>query len=183
MLEEISAWRSSAPTAGRPISSVSSAESPRNGGPARGKLFYTPAKLCIDWFRPNSFIRYIKELADRIIFIEGKLGSQGGNPDVLDTTADGFSPVAANDSAKRPFSSISGDANGTPVGSRLAAWASEQRSSHQTPPAHPAYGRGRLLAKRIEGDAPGRPIETLDGIPADSHDELDRGIDEAVYFG
>ena len=119
-------------------------------------------------------------MADRIIFIEGKLGGQGTNAEVIDA-ADGFSPVGVNDSTKRPFSSISGDANTTPVTNRLAAWASEQRISHQT--SSQSYGRGRLIAKRTEAEAPGRPVETTDGLFIDVHDEVDRDIDETVFSG
>jgi len=126
--------------------------------------------------------RYIKELAERIIFIEGKLGSQAATVDMQDNLLDGFSPVVVNENAKRPFSSMSGDATQPPGTGREPGWAPEERPSQQTSPSHPAYGRGRLLAKRSDADPPERPADRIDGLPVELPLGPDREIDVAMLF-
>jgi hypothetical protein len=73
---------------------------------------------------------YIKELADRINSIEGKLG---GGADLLAsdsrrTSTEAFSsPMPLDDGRKRPFSSISTETFTTPTAPRQAAWPTEHR--------------------------------------------------------
>ncbi|KAK4130944.1 hypothetical protein BT67DRAFT_409669 [Trichocladium antarcticum] len=73
---------------------------------------------------------YIKELADRINTIEGKLNT---NVDSLDTMARRSSseafgaPGVVDDSRKRPFSSVSGEAYQTPSPSRVQGTTTEHR--------------------------------------------------------
>jgi hypothetical protein len=82
---------------------------------------------------------YIKELADRINSIEGKLG---GGADLLEgvsrreSTEAFSSPLPIDDGRKRPFSSISNDAFPTPTPVRQTAWAPDHRSiqPYQPPP-------------------------------------------------
>jgi hypothetical protein len=74
---------------------------------------------------------YIKELADRINSIEGKLG--GSAADLLDSarrvSAEAFaSPIPLDDSRKRPFASISTEGFSTPTAPRPpTAWPTEHR--------------------------------------------------------
>ncbi|KAK3956752.1 hypothetical protein QBC32DRAFT_384293 [Pseudoneurospora amorphoporcata] len=91
---------------------------------------------------------YIKELADRINTIEGKL-TGAAVPDPLDrrrmTPAEAFgSPIpGTDDGRKRPYSSISSEAFTPPaVHERLAGWGSESnRAPEHRPirPYHPTY--------------------------------------------
>ncbi|KAK0708123.1 hypothetical protein B0H67DRAFT_603177 [Lasiosphaeris hirsuta] len=75
---------------------------------------------------------YIKELADRINTIEGKLG---GSAEGLETAVqrvpnEAFSsPMPVDDSRKRPFSAISNDGFPTPTSTtgRVTAWTTEHR--------------------------------------------------------
>ena len=77
--------------------------------------------------------RYIKELADRINQIEGKLGHNSVDAALENASrrspAEGFpSPMAVDDGRKRPFSSISGDGFPTPPPlPRTTAWPGEHR--------------------------------------------------------
>ncbi|KAI1387995.1 uncharacterized protein F4822DRAFT_298852 [Hypoxylon trugodes] len=93
---------------------------------------------------------YIKELADRINSIEGKLASEGGNVDLNELlngarreSADMFgSPGQPEENGrKRPYSSISGGEFTTPTSSRQATWSSEPRpiQPYQTPTGTGAY--------------------------------------------
>ncbi|TLD28376.1 hypothetical protein PspLS_03317 [Pyricularia sp. CBS 133598] len=101
---------------------------------------------------------YIKELADRINSIEGKLGNQGLTAsDILDfaggprrESSEHQSPSAPlNDNAKRPFSSISTDPFSTPVPNKPPAtnWSSEPRPLQPyPPPTTTAEGQGQKYA-------------------------------------
>lgn len=73
---------------------------------------------------------YIKELADRINSIEGKLG--GSAADLLDSarrvSAEAFAtPIPLDDSRKRPFASISTEGFSTPPAPRQVGWPTEHR--------------------------------------------------------
>lgn len=89
---------------------------------------------------------YIKELADRINTIEGKL-TGAAVPDPLDrrrtTPAEAFgSPIPGDDGRKRPYSSISSETFTPPAHERLAGWGSEaNRAPEHRPirPYHPTY--------------------------------------------
>ncbi|KAK3492811.1 uncharacterized protein B0T23DRAFT_150300 [Neurospora hispaniola] len=90
---------------------------------------------------------YIKELADRINTIEGKL-TGAAVPDPLDrrrtTPAEAFgSPIPGDDGRKRPYSSISSETFTPPAAhERLAGWGSEaNRAPEHRPirPYHPNY--------------------------------------------
>ena len=89
---------------------------------------------------------YIKELADRINTIEGKL-TGNAVPDPLDrrrtTPAEAFgSPIPADDGRKRPYSSISSETFTPPAHERLAGWGSDaNRAPEHRPirPYHPTY--------------------------------------------
>ena len=86
---------------------------------------------------------YIKELADRINSIEGKLG--GSAADLLDgvsqrQSAEAFSsPLPLDDSRKRPFSSISNENYAVPSPARHTGWTSEHRPIQ---PFQPPQNRG-----------------------------------------
>jgi hypothetical protein len=90
---------------------------------------------------------YIKELADRINSIEGKLG---GGADLLDgvsrrASTEAFaSPIPVDDSRKRPFSAISNDNFPSPSPAKPAAWATEHRpiQPYQPLPFQPPPNRG-----------------------------------------
>lgn len=112
---------------------------------------------------------YIKELADRINSIEGKLGS-GGAEDL---------------NRKRTYStSISGGDLSTPTGvgvSQLANWGSEQRplQPFETPTRYPAptpYNPSSLAPAppmRIESAAPSKPTTALASVPDAQVHEID----------
>lgn len=92
---------------------------------------------------------YIKDLAQRIISIEGRLGNQALTGELTEQLAsaprressDTLSPSASaalNENAKRSFSSMSGEAAifSTPVASKpvsAASWSSEPRPTHPYP--------------------------------------------------
>ncbi|KAI1124722.1 hypothetical protein F5Y10DRAFT_22866 [Nemania abortiva] len=127
---------------------------------------------------------YIKELADRIHNIEGKLASEG-NLDALSEllgggrreSSDIFSPSAEHDEngRKRPYSSISGADFGTPNPSRQGAWNSEPRpiQPYQTPvngPKGTPYSANGLAPQplpRPDADTPSRTAASLDDMPID----------------
>ncbi|KAJ8125605.1 hypothetical protein O1611_g8033 [Lasiodiplodia mahajangana] len=127
---------------------------------------------------------YIKELADRIHHIEGKLASEG-NLDALSEllgggrreSSDIFSPSAEHDEngRKRPYSSISGADFGTPNPSRQGAWNSDPRpiQSYQTPingPKGTPYSANGLAPQplpRPDADTPSRTGASLEDMPID----------------
>ncbi|KAL8393671.1 hypothetical protein RB595_003418 [Gaeumannomyces hyphopodioides] len=123
---------------------------------------------------------YIKELADRINSIEGKLGNQALTGDFMEQLAgaprressDTFSPSPSaplNENAKRPFSSMSGEATtfDTPVSSKPAAaanWPTEPRPIHPYPaPATPGqklpYSVNNLAPRLAPAPAPALVLE------------------------
>ena len=141
--------------------------------------------------------RYIKELADRIHHIEGKLGGQSvsealglaGLP--RRESSGGFSPAIPGDesSRKRPFSSISGDGFSTPSNNRQTAWGSEPRpiQPYQTPSdryrtsSYSANGLGpQPIAPRPDGS---RPAAMMDGLSADAQEEQGRDVDDGIFHG
>ncbi|KAI5861342.1 hypothetical protein GGS23DRAFT_147449 [Durotheca rogersii] len=137
---------------------------------------------------------YIKELADRINHIEGKLASEGGNVDSLTELLNGARRESAElygqpgtgeeNSRKRPYSSISGADFGTPASSRQGTWSSEPRpiQPYQTPTS--AF-RGPYSANGLAPQPLGRPESAsrpapIDAGPLDSNQngavrELDAG--------
>ena len=124
---------------------------------------------------------YIKELADRIHNIEGKLASEG-NLDSLSEllgggrreSSDIFSPSAEHDenSRKRPYSSISGADFGTPNPPRQGNWSSDPRpiQPYQTPSngsKTASYSTNGLTPRPVskpETDTPSRTASSLDDI-------------------
>ncbi|KAK3349289.1 hypothetical protein B0T25DRAFT_457525 [Lasiosphaeria hispida] len=125
---------------------------------------------------------YIKELADRINTIEGKLGggAEGLENAVQRVPNEAFSsPMPGDDSRKRPFSSISNEGFPTPTSttSRVAAWATEHRPIRPYIPDHRlSYTVNDLAPKLIPStDLPGvsdgalhPPAEgIMEGIPHD----------------
>ncbi|OAA67354.1 c6 zinc finger domain containing protein [Niveomyces insectorum RCEF 264] len=117
---------------------------------------------------------YIKELADRINSIEGKLGNQSpsAGADNLDLLAGGrrdsaeaYPGYALNENAKRPYTSISSETpQSSPANSRHAAWASTPRAVHpfQSPPTGSAavtrtpYSAVSLApVPQVDAEAPG----------------------------
>ncbi|KAI0871085.1 hypothetical protein GGS24DRAFT_77093 [Hypoxylon argillaceum] len=128
---------------------------------------------------------YIKELADRIHHIEGKLASEG-NLDALSEllggpgrreSSDIFSPSAEHEEngRKRPYSSISGADFGTPNPSRQGAWNSEPRpiQPYQTPTngskgtPYSANGLAPQPLSKPDADTPSRTAAPLDDMPID----------------
>ncbi|EJT73853.1 hypothetical protein GGTG_07708 [Gaeumannomyces tritici R3-111a-1] len=118
---------------------------------------------------------YIKELADRINSIEGKLGNQALAGEFMEQLAgaprressDTFSPSPSaplNENAKRPFSSMSAEATtfNTPVSSKSAAaanWPTEPRPIHPypapaTPGQKPPYSVNNLAPRLVPAPAP-----------------------------
>lgn len=143
-------------------------------------------------------LSYIKELADRINSIEGKLGAQAVSEALGDLagisrreSADAYSPSVQLDenARKRPYSSISGEGFDTPVSNRHAGWASEPRPSNsfQTPTDRyrPPYSVNNLAPRPVgpksESQTPSRPVATMDGITADIQADQGREIDENVF--
>ncbi|KAI8945894.1 hypothetical protein F4801DRAFT_99558 [Xylaria longipes] len=126
---------------------------------------------------------YIKELADRIHHIEGKLANEG-SLDLSELLGGGrressdiFSPSAEQDenSRKRPYSSISGADFGTPNPSRQGNWNTEPRpiQPYQTPTNGPkgtpysANGLAPQPLPRPDADTPSRTAASLDEMPID----------------
>ncbi|KAI0467490.1 hypothetical protein F4859DRAFT_517926 [Xylaria cf. heliscus] len=131
---------------------------------------------------------YIKELADRIHHIEGKLANEGS----LDLSellggsrresSDIFSPSAEHDenSRKRPYSSISGAEFGTPNPSRQGNWNTEPRpiQPYQAPTTAPkgtpyaANGLAPQPLPRADADTPSRAAASLDEMPIDLNNSV-----------
>ncbi|KAI0969532.1 hypothetical protein F4678DRAFT_463320 [Xylaria arbuscula] len=127
---------------------------------------------------------YIKELADRIHNIEGKLASEGNLDSLSELLGGGrresseiFSPSADHDEnrRKRPYSSIAGAEFGTPDPSRQAAWNPEPRpiQPYQSPTngsKGTTYSANVLAPRplaRPDVDTPSRTAAPLDEIPVD----------------
>ncbi|KAI0449105.1 hypothetical protein F5B21DRAFT_64976 [Xylaria acuta] len=126
---------------------------------------------------------YIKELADRIHHIEGKLANEG-SLDLSELLGGGrressdiFSPSAEHDenSRKRPYSSISGADFDTPNPSRQGNWNTEPRpiQPYQTPTNGPkgtpysANGLAPQPLPRPDANTPSRTAASLDEMPID----------------
>lgn len=119
---------------------------------------------------------YIKELADRINSIEGKLGGQSVAEalvgDSLVRRSQGEAYVAStpgDDIRKRTFSHISTNNLSTPSPNRPTAWQSEQRPAFSQTPSYSANGLALkpLLPRETSIHTPNRPI-SLDGAHAGS---------------
>ncbi|KAK8034667.1 hypothetical protein PG993_009662, partial [Apiospora rasikravindrae] len=146
---------------------------------------------------------YIKELADRINHIEGKLNSEGNHGDTTLSellvsarreSSDIFPGGAAqSDEAtrKRPYSSISGAEFGTPASSRQPTWSTEPRPiqpygtpSERTRPNYSANGLAPTpIASKTEGDGPPQPSNVLDGMIDLNGITSGREVDEGTYNG
>ncbi|KAI1118606.1 hypothetical protein F5Y14DRAFT_446968 [Nemania sp. NC0429] len=127
---------------------------------------------------------YIKELADRIHHIEGKLASEGNLDPLTELlgssrreSSDIFSPSGDHDdgSRKRPYSSISGAEFSTPNPSRQGTLNSEPRpiQPYQTPAngskgsSYSANGLAPQPLARSDAGTPSRTVASLDEIPID----------------
>lgn len=94
---------------------------------------------------------YIKELADRINSIEGKLGGQSvaealaGELTSRRNTGEAHAPVQEEDTRKRTFTQISNTPHQTPGSSRQPGWASETRAALP----RPTYSANGLALKPI----------------------------------
>ncbi|KAK8855795.1 transcriptional regulatory protein [Apiospora arundinis] len=146
---------------------------------------------------------YIKELADRINHIEGKLNSEGNHGDATLSellvsarreSSDIFQGAAAqsDDAArKRPYSSISGAEFGTPTSSRQPTWSTEPRpiQPYGTPTerARPNYSANGLaptpIASKTEGDGQPQSASVLDGMIDLNGIASSREVDESTYNG
>ncbi|KAI2780375.1 hypothetical protein F4815DRAFT_470015 [Daldinia loculata] len=144
---------------------------------------------------------YIKELADRIHHIEGKLASEGGNVDSLSELLNGARRESADlfgtpaqpeeNSRKRPYSNMSGEFT-TPTNSRQATWSSEPRpiQPYQTPsgnfraPPYSANGLAPQPLSKPDADTPPRPAAVIDTTPLDlNHNGTTRELDESAFSG
>ncbi|GAP88351.1 putative c6 finger domain-containing protein [Rosellinia necatrix] len=127
---------------------------------------------------------YIKELADRIHHIEGKLASEGSLDALTEILGNGrrgssdiFSPSTEQEenSRKRPYSSISGADLSTLNPSRQGTWNSEPRpiQPYQTPTnglkgtPYSANGLAPQPLPKPDVDTPSRTVASLDDIPID----------------
>ncbi|KAI1816522.1 hypothetical protein GGS20DRAFT_212425 [Poronia punctata] len=126
---------------------------------------------------------YIKELADRIHHIEGKLASEG-SLDALTELLGGSRRESSDlfassgqqeESRKRPFSSMSGNEFGSPNTPRPSNWASEPRpiQPYQTPSNEPRgspYSANGLAPQPIakpDADISSRAATSLEDVPLD----------------
>ncbi|KAH8666284.1 hypothetical protein BX600DRAFT_511229 [Xylariales sp. PMI_506] len=139
---------------------------------------------------------YIKELADRINHIEGKLASEGANADslsdLLRRDSNDFFQSGQPDpsSRKRPYSSVAGDQFGTPTSARQQTFSSEPRpiQPYGTPTDRfrPPYSSNSLaptpLAAKPDSGTPSRPAAVMDGVSLDL-DNIDqaREVDETAF--
>ncbi|KAL7621904.1 Glucose-responsive transcription factor [Parahypoxylon ruwenzoriense] len=144
---------------------------------------------------------YIKELADRINHIEGKLASEGGNVDSLTELLNGARRESAElfgqsgppdeNSRKRPYSSISGADFSTPASSRQATWSSEPRpiQPYQTPTAtfrgpYSANGLAPQPLAKPDSSTPSRSAPGIDTVPPDhNHNGPPRELNEDAFNG
>lgn len=142
---------------------------------------------------------YIKELADRIHHIEGKLASEGGNVESLTElltgsrrdSSDLFGAGQADElGRKRPYSSISGGEFDTPNPSRQQTFSSEPRpiqpyqaSADRARPPYSANGLAPIpIAAKTDYGTPSRPAAVMDGISLDlNHLGQAREVDETVF--
>ncbi|KAI1806292.1 hypothetical protein F4811DRAFT_157435 [Daldinia bambusicola] len=145
---------------------------------------------------------YIKELADRIHHIEGKLASEGGNVDSLSELLNGARRESADifgtpgqseeNSRKRPYSNMSGGEFATPMNSRQGTWSSEPRpiQPYQTPsgnfraPPYSANGLAPQPLSKPDAGTPSRPGAVIDTVPLDlNHNGTTRELDEGAFNG
>ncbi|KAI0168990.1 hypothetical protein GGR52DRAFT_500463 [Hypoxylon sp. FL1284] len=147
---------------------------------------------------------YIKELADRINSIEGKLASEGNGGSVDSSLAEllngarresadlfGSSGPPEESSRKRPYSSISGAEFATPASSRQATWSTEPRQvqPYQTPSgtskaSYSANGLAPQPLSKTGSDTPSRPSASIDAAPLElNHDSPIRELDEEAFNG
>lgn len=141
---------------------------------------------------------YIKELADRINSIEGKLATGEVNADSLSDLLNGsrrdsnelFPSTDSAGRTKRPYSSISGADFGTPSAPRQMAFGSEPRpiQPYQTPTDRyraPYSANGLApapIAARSDSDTPSRPTAVMDSMSLDL-DQIgqSREVDETAF--
>ncbi|AEO64339.1 uncharacterized protein THITE_2037048 [Thermothielavioides terrestris NRRL 8126] len=124
---------------------------------------------------------YIKELADRINTIEGKLNT---TVDGLDrrASAEAFAtPGLGDESRKRPFASISGDGFAAPSPNRMPAYASEHRQilPYVQPDFRPAPTAGTpndLVPKPL---APAQIPGATNGLALQDHSEMMEGMSQS----
>ncbi len=143
---------------------------------------------------------YIKELADRIHSIEGKLASEGGSSvDALSEllssarrdSSDIFSPSGQPDenNRKRPYSSISTGDFGTPTTPRQATWASEPRPIQPFQTSKQSYSANDLAPQPLgkpNAETPSRPTAAMDGdgLSLDiDQNGIVRELDEGAFTG
>ncbi|KXH46813.1 hypothetical protein CSIM01_06878 [Colletotrichum simmondsii] len=145
---------------------------------------------------------YIKELADRINSIEGKLEIQSESlppESMVNWTSaaamlNSMSGPGEDTSRKRPFSSISSTDISTPVPQRQVAWGTEPRplqpittpSDRYQPSPFATNGLApQPMALPIKNDMqPRPPIASMDGPVADMPDiDQARDVDEEVFNG
>jgi hypothetical protein len=122
---------------------------------------------------------YIKELADRIHHIEGKLASEGSLDALTELLGGGrressdiFAPSGQHEenNRKRPYSSMSGADFGTPSTPRQGTWTSEPRAiqPYQTPangPKGTTYSANGLAPQPLskpDADTSSRTAASLD---------------------
>lgn len=127
---------------------------------------------------------YIKELADRIHSIEGKLGGQTVAEALVGELAAATLPrrdlaenyaasAPADESRKRPFSHISSDNFSTPSPTRQPAWPTEPRPAFTHQASYSANGLGLkpILPRESPNSTPSRPpnVEEVEVIAETSH--------------
>ncbi|KAH8205369.1 hypothetical protein TruAng_000448 [Truncatella angustata] len=137
---------------------------------------------------------YIKELADRIHSIEGKLASEGANAELNELlngarrdSGDLFTPADA--SRKRPYSSISAGEYETPTSTGQFGSEPRQIQPYQTTPSdryRPPYSINGLaptpIAAKHDNDTPSRPAAVMDGMGLDlNHIDQVQEIDETAF--
>lgn len=119
---------------------------------------------------------YIKELADRINSIEGKLGGQSvaealaGELTSRRNLGEAYATSAqADDVRKRPFSHVSGNNFPPPTPSRQAGWSSEPRPTITPQPSYSANGLALkpILPRESVSSTPTR-ASVMDGMRINS---------------
>jgi hypothetical protein len=130
---------------------------------------------------------YIKELADRIHSIEGKLASEGANTDLSELlngsrrdSGDLFHTGDTNN-RKRPYSTISGGDFGTPTSN--GQFNPEPRPLERFRPPYSVNGLAPTpIAAKTDADASSRPSAVMDGMELDlNHMDQVNEIDETVF--
>lgn len=126
---------------------------------------------------------YIKELADRIHSIEGKLEGQTVSENLAGELATlprrdvaeayAISAAQADESRKRPFSHISSENFSTPSPGRQPAWPAEPRPAFSQQASYSANGLGLkpILPRERTNSTPSRPPN------------MDMGVDVGVDVG